>query len=65
MIHSLESDNAGTSASATFFQCVVELSVMDQNASFSTLHQGSQGIGTSALIDHSPVVIGSQNEFLH
>ncbi|KAM7372999.1 hypothetical protein PAMP_007887 [Pampus punctatissimus] len=28
-------------------------------------HQSSRGIGTSALIDHSPVVIGSQNEFLH
>lgn len=28
-------------------------------------HQGSLGIGTSAPIDHSPVVIGSQNEFLH
>lgn len=28
-------------------------------------HQGSRGIGTSVLIDHSPVVIGSQNEFVH
>lgn len=48
-----------------FFPCVSEPSVLVQITSFNTMHQGRQGIGTSVLDDHSPAVIGSQNEFLH
>lgn len=40
-------------------------SVLDQYTSFTTAHQGSLDIDTSVLIEHSPIVIGSQNEFLH
>lgn len=50
---------------AIFFSCVFEPSALVQITSFTTVHQGHQGIGTSVLDDQSPAVIGSQNEFLH
>lgn len=47
-----------------FFLCVFELPCFGSYYS-SRAHQGCQDIGTSVPDDHSPAVIGNQNEFLH